>query len=256
GSLRASGEYSDLIITCGSEHFKVHKAIVCTRSGFFACALRFPGKESQENKIDLPEDEPHIIELMLQYIYEGDYGPLCGHVQNPSPPSNASPKSFFPHTCDYVPAGKVYCDEGRLCPHHDCTFNCGRGSFSCRNFICRKCHPTRDTPGSFLIHSKMYEVGERYDVFQLKELARKRFEIACRLHWSEPHFFEAAYFVFTATPENDVGLRDIVCSTICDHLSLTNETAFEELKEDVEGLGYALFQHLMKRGQEGGWLSK
>jgi len=39
-----SGEYSDLAIKCGDDVYKVHKLIVCTRSEFFACAMKFGGK--------------------------------------------------------------------------------------------------------------------------------------------------------------------------------------------------------------------
>ena len=41
-SLRSSGEYSDLTITCGPDTYKVHKAIVCSQSSFFSKAEKFP----------------------------------------------------------------------------------------------------------------------------------------------------------------------------------------------------------------------
>lgn len=41
-SLRLSGEYSDLTITCGPDTYKVHKAIVCSQSSFFSKAEKFP----------------------------------------------------------------------------------------------------------------------------------------------------------------------------------------------------------------------
>jgi hypothetical protein len=41
GSLLASGDYSDLIITCGTDTYKVHKSVVCSQSGFFKRAERF-----------------------------------------------------------------------------------------------------------------------------------------------------------------------------------------------------------------------
>jgi hypothetical protein len=40
-SALASGKYSDLTITCGKDTYKVHKNIVCLRSGFFERAERF-----------------------------------------------------------------------------------------------------------------------------------------------------------------------------------------------------------------------
>jgi hypothetical protein len=41
-SLLESGQYSDLIITCNKDTYKVHKAVICARSGFFKRAERFP----------------------------------------------------------------------------------------------------------------------------------------------------------------------------------------------------------------------
>lgn len=38
--LHCSEEYSDLTIKCGHSSFKVHRAIVCPSSGFFAAACR------------------------------------------------------------------------------------------------------------------------------------------------------------------------------------------------------------------------
>ncbi|KAF2134737.1 hypothetical protein P153DRAFT_427383 [Dothidotthia symphoricarpi CBS 119687] len=70
-----SGDYSDLIITCGSDVHNVHKMIVCTQADFFARAVKFGGKEAEESRVDLPDDEPAIITLLLQYLYEGEYDP-------------------------------------------------------------------------------------------------------------------------------------------------------------------------------------
>lgn len=44
-SLLLSGEYSDFTITCQGDTYKVHKAVVCARSGFFKRAERFPTSE-------------------------------------------------------------------------------------------------------------------------------------------------------------------------------------------------------------------
>jgi hypothetical protein len=45
-SLLASGDYSDMKITCGVDEYKVHKAVVCSRARFFAAAIRFEGEVS------------------------------------------------------------------------------------------------------------------------------------------------------------------------------------------------------------------
>ncbi|CAN9175220.1 unnamed protein product [Alternaria alternata] len=74
--LLASGDYSDFTITCGSDTYRVHKNIVCKRSGFFERAERFPrpvGEEGSGSKVDLLQDEPEIVRLLVQYLYENDY---------------------------------------------------------------------------------------------------------------------------------------------------------------------------------------
>lgn len=99
-SLFALSNYSHLTITCGPDTHKFHKNIVCTRCGFFERAERFAvGKvsildtdcyqyhgtyssvqEAAENKIDLPEDEPATIRLLLEYLYTSEYTPQLREV--------------------------------------------------------------------------------------------------------------------------------------------------------------------------------
>ncbi|KAH7625221.1 hypothetical protein SMAC4_12941 [Sordaria macrospora] len=71
--LYSSGEYSDLVISCGGREYHVHRAIVCTQSEFFSAACRGSFKEAQEGKIDLPEDDPRLVHIMVHYLYHFDY---------------------------------------------------------------------------------------------------------------------------------------------------------------------------------------
>jgi hypothetical protein len=51
-SLLVSGNYSDLVVTCGADIYNVHKAIVCSQSTFFRNAEKFPvGKVRQKDYI-------------------------------------------------------------------------------------------------------------------------------------------------------------------------------------------------------------
>ncbi|RYO37466.1 hypothetical protein AA0111_g2145 [Alternaria arborescens] len=73
-SLLESDEYSDFVITCGTDTYNVHKNVVCTRAGFFKGAEGFTaGQEGATAKADLSEDEPEIVKLLVQYLYEGEY---------------------------------------------------------------------------------------------------------------------------------------------------------------------------------------
>lgn len=63
--LHHGGKYSDLKVICNDRQWSVHKAIVCSRSGFFdgACSHRF--RESETGVIDLSEDDEEAVEQMI-----------------------------------------------------------------------------------------------------------------------------------------------------------------------------------------------
>lgn len=114
-----SSKYSDLTITCGSDTYKVHKAIVCSQSTFFDNADKFGGKETTENKVDLPEDDPAVIKLMVQYICEGDYDPRmppdssmnAAGVWTLGVTKDGAHHYSFPHTCTSECRDKVDYDD-------------------------------------------------------------------------------------------------------------------------------------------------
>uniref|UniRef100_L2FSG7 BTB/POZ domain-containing protein n=1 Tax=Colletotrichum fructicola (strain Nara gc5) TaxID=1213859 RepID=L2FSG7_COLFN len=85
-----------------SNTYAVHRAIICPRSEFFAAACRnafrvclFPlpyqiakphadTQEDAEGRISLPDDEPAIVDMMVQYFYRLDYR------QSPEPEDDPS----------------------------------------------------------------------------------------------------------------------------------------------------------------------
>lgn len=127
-------------------------------------------KETQDSIISLPEDEPEIVELLMQYLYEGEYNPVL--------------------FSDAAPTG---------------------------------------SSSQLLIHTKMYEMADKYEVVGLKELAKEKFSRSCMHFWDTSDFPVAANHVFLTTPENDEGLRDVVSQTIAKNMALIREPEIRTL---------------------------
>ncbi|KAI4674179.1 uncharacterized protein J4E84_010792 [Alternaria hordeiaustralica] len=209
-NLLASGNFSDLTVTCGPDSYKVHKNVVCSRAEFFSRAVKFGGKETEQGSVDLPEDEPAIVKLMMQYIYQGEYDPAL-----PDNELSGSTKITVPPTPT---------------PPH-------KKSRTARQLF-------------LMIHAKLYEIADKYDVVGLKELVIEKFKRACHSFWNDPSFANAAHHVFSTTPEHDKGLRDIVSKTIAEHMAeLVKKPEVEALLTEFNGLAFGL----LKMKTEAGW---
>ncbi|KAI1286160.1 hypothetical protein F5Y03DRAFT_380777 [Xylaria venustula] len=70
--LYSNGKYSDLTISCRGREHRVHKAIVCPRSDFFAQACRGV-TEGYAQVVNLSGDDPDASEMIVYYLYHADY---------------------------------------------------------------------------------------------------------------------------------------------------------------------------------------
>ncbi|KAJ9644096.1 hypothetical protein H2199_003964 [Coniosporium tulheliwenetii] len=98
-------EYSDLTVRCGREVFYVHKYIVCNDLEYFkkACSGKF--KEGLTNVIELYDDEPSAIKLMLEWIYSGDL-PYYEEYNHPPNFHSTTLDRFRLYAATYVAADK------------------------------------------------------------------------------------------------------------------------------------------------------
>jgi len=71
--LHSSGKWSDMVIKCGDRTWNVHKAIVCSQSAPLAAAFKHGFKEAETGEITLEEDEPEVVDLMIQFLYTSKY---------------------------------------------------------------------------------------------------------------------------------------------------------------------------------------
>jgi hypothetical protein len=142
-----------------------------------------------------------------------------------------------------------------VCPHHQCNKNTCRES--CVDFICTICCPAIVLPpaeghaSQLLLHAKMYEIADKYDVDGLKELVCEKFFRACALYWDDEHFAPAAYYAFTTTMDDDNGLREIVSKVISEHMVMLNKPAVLALLHEFQGLAVSI---LTLRATDLGWI--
>lgn len=193
------------------------------------------------------------MKLLVQYLYEGEYDIKLTDVKLADMADSARPvvcdsKVYgyhycFPHTC------QTDCDiytTAHVCHHHRC--GSGECNSSCVDFVCTQCcpdwvPPTTGTEATqLLVSAKMYEIGDKYDVLGLKQLALAKFSLACEKYWESQEFAPAAHYAFSTTPESDKGLRDIVTKTIADHMKTLNSPAVEALLNEFNGLAMGVLK--------------
>ncbi|GAB1729040.1 hypothetical protein NU195Hw_g7886t1 [Hortaea werneckii] len=83
-----TGEYADMTITCSGRTWQVHKVVVCSQVPFFAKAVTGKFKvrhirkksmipllilrqEARNSCIDLVDDDPSAVDVMLRWLYYG-----------------------------------------------------------------------------------------------------------------------------------------------------------------------------------------
>lgn len=216
-------------------------------------------KETQTDQIDLPEDDPEIVKLLVQYLYEGEYDPVLPPtalqtttlaVVTPVKRWDTASKSLsFPHTCQGMGFDGYTCKHGQLCPHHRCSTDC---RYTCREFSCETCViPSLIGPSSQLLtHAKMYELADKYEVVGLKKLSKEKFSTGCKHFWYTPAFLIAARHAFSTTPEKDNGLRCCVSQTIASNMQLIRKPGVRALLMRFNGLALGI---LDAKSKELGW---
>lgn len=64
-----SAKWSDIILTCEGEEFKVHKLILSARSKVFAGMFRHKMAETKNHRVDIKDMGKEVLRQMLMYIY-------------------------------------------------------------------------------------------------------------------------------------------------------------------------------------------
>ena len=61
-----------------------------------------------------------------------------------------------------------------------------------------------------LFHARVYALADMYAIQPLKSFAREKFKTTLQIAWKTNDFYPAIFQVYTSTPEEDRGLRDLI----------------------------------------------
>ncbi|KAF5594760.1 kelch 4 [Fusarium pseudocircinatum] len=235
GNLLKTGDFSDLVIICGQERHKVHKAI-----------------EAQIGAIELPDDDPFAVSMMIEYLYHQTYTipydvKLIPMYQRPS-------EVPLPHGT--VPLKIIRHSDSGDSPTHQSLLP------PLQTAAAPVSHPQdRASPNSFLpyvniyVHYKVYTLGEKYSIAGLKALAVRNFETEGgeELGSSSVNYF--GYLIhmmkeaYNCTAEGDRPLRDAVVRVLKSKPNLFKRSDMKEFLKE-EGLAYDLAMSYVQEDQE------
>jgi hypothetical protein len=190
-----------LTITCGNDEYKVHKAIICPRSTFFAAACNGRFQEGKSGIVVLADDDPEAVELMIHYFYYFDYTTQA-EVQNKL-------------TVETLRQASSMSPSATLAQHEKAL----RDRFGAFNTMAP----------SITVHSRVYALGEKYDIQGLKHLSLEKFKKEAKTHWDSDDFITAIVEVYTSTVDGDRGMRDAVVEAIYQHTSVLDKKPMQEV---------------------------
>lgn len=177
-------------------------------------------QESDNSRpIPLEDDDPAIFELLLSYLYTLDYNdnslPEKGNelpleastnvpIQLGSDQDQDAEVDQTESDFDYMSARL---GESQLGPHQQ----------SAASAQPESTNSDFNEESSLMTNVKVYAMADKFDVEELKMLAKEKFE-ACSRGWPLPKFPSVVQEALTSTPESDRGLRDILRSIIARHV--------------------------------------
>ncbi|KAL5438737.1 hypothetical protein PMIN07_010667 [Paraphaeosphaeria minitans] len=265
-----SGKYSDLTIVTANKSYPAHRALLASRSSFFAGICNHAFRESETGIINLTEDDPEAVEHMVHYFYHLDYlnKPLSRRssqrsarstsprtprfptrrpsqkvklalIEDPllamlsaATPAPAVPQVQQPDDQDILDAPMKLPDTPMQDQFPDDPFE-----------YVYTTEAKADAEQSHLVtHAKVYAIAEKYGIVGLKSLSRKKFADQIQTHLDSEELPEACQEAYESTVDTDRGLRDIIIQAFRSNPDLSSRKDVEVVLRDTPGLAFELFR--------------
>jgi hypothetical protein len=115
----------------------------------------------------------------------------------------------------------------------------GKGS------IARETSSSDATKSNFVIHAKMYAIGEKYGISSLKSHSLQQFKEDAENYWNRVDFLKGAQEAYTSTVDEDRGMRDAIVDVFCKRPDILD---YDQAKSAIRGL--SLCYDLLLRARE------
>ncbi|EMD86655.1 hypothetical protein COCC4DRAFT_33157 [Bipolaris maydis ATCC 48331] len=93
-----------------------------------------------------------------------------------------------------------------------------------------------DVASPMVFNVKVYSIADKYDVPALKSIAREKFKESVKTCWNMDDFPHAIAEVYSSTPPNDQGLRDLIVEVACERITeLLQKQGFRDVLGEAVG---------------------
>ncbi|KAF5876306.1 putative btb poz domain protein [Botrytis fragariae] len=187
-----SGRYSDLTIKCGNKVFKVHRNVVCLQSRPLAAHVDGAFLEALTGEINLPDDHPAIFERIIKFLYTGDFDATPSTDETVKEASSEHVKE---------PLIEAFDENSPV-------------------LVKETVYEAVDEPLEILtICTRVFTMAEKYDIPELKVLAKTKFEEAVSTEWNTASLSASLWLMYDELPESDRLLKDIAIQAAASHVN-------------------------------------
>ncbi|KAG9186144.1 hypothetical protein G6011_02700 [Alternaria panax] len=221
-----NGDFTDLVIGCGSSTFDVHSVVVGAGCEFFAKSLNFGDYD--------PTDDFGIAALEQLKQYESITAAAPAHHHR---------KGVFgsPHQpydrCACLALNSKNIEQPALdkkAPHR---------------IKIRKPDNSVEIANPLTIHATMYALADKYQADGLSRVAKAKFQESLDCHVDSEDFIAAVQLTYGNTPESNRGLRDVIVQAFLSYfkVDITELPALESKLDTIDELSFLLLKSWPRR---------